>query len=155
MREQNSVLKHQNPGNLRLYGDLYHILDHQCRPWRDQIAQVKVFRRKSMVLCHACVRIIRITEGFGPPESPMGGPDRPSKGFPQKKHGFVPCMYENSENYRRIWTTSVAPREGACGPSARFPKEKHGFVAYMYENSENYRRIWTTRVGSWGGMWPK
>ena len=26
-----------------------------------------------MVLCHACVKIVRITEGFGPPESAHGG----------------------------------------------------------------------------------
>ena len=38
----------------------------------------------------------------------MGGPDRPSVGFPKEKHGFVPCMYENSENYRGIWTTRMA-----------------------------------------------
>ena len=67
--------------------------------------------------------------------SPMGGPDRPSVGFPNEKHGFVPCMYENSENYRGIWTARIAPW-GPCGPSVRFPKDKHGFVPSRDENTE-------------------
>ena len=29
-----------------------------------------------------------------------------------EKHGFVPCMCENSENYRGIWTTNIAPWGG-------------------------------------------
>ena len=39
----------------------------------------------------------------------MGGPCTTSVRFPKEKHGFVPCICENSENYRAIWTTRIAP----------------------------------------------
>ena len=47
-----------------------------------------------MVLCHACMKIVRITEGFGPPESPHGGACCASVRFPKEKHGFVPSRDE-------------------------------------------------------------
>ena len=35
----------------------------------------------------------------------MGGGRSPKCEFSTEKHGFVPCMYENSENYQWFWTT--------------------------------------------------
>ena len=81
-------------------------------PWGGHVPQVDVFQRKSMALCHAFMKIVRITKGFGLPEWPHGGPCTPSGRFPKEKHGFVPCICENSENYRGIWTTRMAPWGG-------------------------------------------
>ena len=45
-----------------------------------------------MVLWHACVKIMRITEGSGPPVSPHGVPCGPSVRFVQEMRGFVCSM---------------------------------------------------------------
>ena len=55
-----------------------------------------IFQQKSMVLCNACAKIVRITKGSGPPVSPHGVPCGPSVRFVQEMHGFVCSRDENS-----------------------------------------------------------
>ena len=82
----------------------------------------------------------------------MGGPDRPSVRFPKEKHGFVSSMYENSENYRGIWTTRMAPWGGHVAQVHVFQKEKHGFVPSRDENTEICKENGPPRGG--GGDYP-
>ena len=96
--EQNSVLKHQNLGNLRLYGDLYHNLDHQSRPWggpdRTSVGFPKEKHGFVPCMCESSRKYRRI---WTTRVAPWGAHVAQVHVFQKEKHGFVPSRGENTK----------------------------------------------------------